>query len=88
MENNLPTMIVDLLVLVSLAYRYNSQNPLANGMQRPVPEEISLTPLTNKKQGKKTKDAPVTLVSKPRFALTTKNFKKIVAYEKQIATHI
>ncbi len=33
------------------ALAYNWSNPLANEKQGPIPEEMSLAPLTNKKQG-------------------------------------
>jgi hypothetical protein len=48
-------MKVDWLAICKfpLPSAYRLQNPPANGKQEPVPEEMSQTLLTNKKQGKK-----------------------------------
>jgi hypothetical protein len=56
----------------------NLQTLPANGTQEPVPDEMSLTLLTNKKQGKMAKYTPLTLSSQPSFALI--NRKKYVFF--------
>jgi hypothetical protein len=49
-------------------------NPPANGKQGPIPEEMSQTPLTNKKLEETwTKYTPLTLLSQRKLALTVRN---------------
>jgi hypothetical protein len=57
----------------SLPLAYRLIKHTANEKQGPVPEEISQTLLTNKKQGKTTKYTQLTLLSQPSFAFTGRN---------------
>jgi hypothetical protein len=47
-------------------------NPRGNGKQEPIPEEMSQTPLNNKKQENWTKYTPLTLLSQRELALTAR----------------
>jgi hypothetical protein len=56
-----------------LLLEYRLQNLQPTWKQAPVPEEMSLTLLTNKKQGKITKHTLLTLLSQASFAFTGRN---------------
>ncbi len=53
---------------ILLSWAYNLQNSTANGMQGPVPEEMSQARLTNNKQG----NAAI-IISQTSFAITRRN---------------
>jgi hypothetical protein len=59
--------------LLALPLAYRLQNPPANGRQGTMPEEMSLTLLTKKKQGKTSKYTLPTFLSKLSLAFTGRN---------------
>jgi hypothetical protein len=67
----------------------NLYNPPANGKQEPIPEEMSQTLQTNKKQGTWIKYAPLTVLSQRKLTLTAKNTflcHKIIGAPKKLKT--
>jgi hypothetical protein len=74
---DLPTACIALrvvgIVLVGFLRRCEIlHNPPANGKQGLIPEEMSQTLLTNKKQENTDKYTPLTLLGQPKLALTGK----------------
>jgi hypothetical protein len=55
------------------ALAYSLHSPSANGKQVPIPEDISQTLRTNKKQETWSKCTPLTLLSQCKLALTARN---------------